>query len=398
MKTANEELADALIRHQIYLLRYSGYVRNQIIALLNRSEEDLATKIRGYSPGDGLSDPVEFQRMKALQAAVGKLRQEAWGEVDAFFSQQMKDLTYQEPITLRNIVDTTIPVTVSTVVPSAPLLKAMVTAKPFEGRIMADWVDTLATDDIRRMENAIQLGMVAGEPMDTIAKRVVGSGSLKGSDGTTELTRRQVQAVTRTAVQHIANNARNEFFKENSDLFSMERFVATLDSRTTPVCRAEDGKQYPVGKGPIPPLHYGCRSLRVAVFNSKLLGSRPANPTTEKLLVEEFASENGLGDISSRDELPRGNKGKYDAWAQKRIRQLVGPIPAESTYQTWLEKQSSAFQDDVLGLAKGKLFRDGKLPLDKFVDHNGNEMTLKDLAKQHADAFRAAGLDPSKYF
>lgn len=399
MKTANEELADALIRHQIYLLRYSGYMRNKITELLGRSEGAIAEKIRGYEQrAGGLAKPVEWERMRALQAAIEQLRLNAWGEVAAFFSDEMKALTYQEPIVLNNIVGTVLPVTVSTVVPSASLLKALVTDKPFEGRVMKEWVRTLSTDDIRRMHNAIQLGMVAGEPMDKIAKRVVGSTSLKGSDGTTELTRRQVQAVTRTAVQHVANNARSVYFKENKDIFSIEQFVATLDSRTTPECRAEDGKRYPVGTGPIPPLHYGCRSLRVAVFNATLLGSRPANPTTEKILVGEYASENSLGKVSSRDDLPRGTKGKYDAWAQKRIRQLVGPVPAASTYQTWLTKQSNMFQEDVLGIAKAKLFRDGGLTLDKFVDRNGNELTLKDLAKKHADAFRAAGLEPSKYF
>lgn len=399
MKTANEELMDALIRHQIYLLRYSGHVRNKITELLNRSEEDIATKIRGYRPPEkGLSTAVEFQRMQALQAAVGEMRKNAWGEVDAFFTDEMKALTYQEPIVLRNIVGTTLPVTVSTVLPSARLLKALVTDKPFEGRVMAEWVGTLQDNDIRRMYNAIQLGMVAGEPMDKITKRVVGSGTLKGSDGTTELTRRQVHAVTRTAVQHVANNARNAFFLENKDLVSLEQFVATLDSRTTPVCKARDGERYPLGKGPIPPLHYSCRSLRVAVFNAELLGFRPANPTTEKILVCEFASQKGLGSIKDRDSLPRGTKGEYDKWAQKKVRELIGPIPAASTYQTWLTQQSRAFQEDVLGVAKSKLFRDGGLKLDKFVDRNGNELTLKDLARKHAEAFTAAGLDPSKYF
>jgi SPP1 gp7 family putative phage head morphogenesis protein len=399
MKTANEELADALIRHQIWLLRYSGTVRNKITALLSKSEKDIAEKIRGYELGAaGLSNPQEYQRLKALYAAIEEMRKNAWGEVDSFFTDEMKALTYQEPIVLSKVVQTVLPVTVSTVVPTANLLRSMVLSKPFEGRVMSDWVSTLAADDIRRMENAIQLGMVAGEPMDKIAKRVAGSSALKGSDGITALTRRQIDAVTRTAVQHVANNARNEWLKQNSDLFKLEQFVATLDSRTTPICRAEDGKRYPVGQGPIPPLHYGCRSLRVAVFNDKLLGNRPANPTTESILVGEYADENGLGSIGARDDLPRGQKGKYDEWARGRIRELVGPVPADSTYQTWLEKQSKAFQEDVLGIAKSKLFRDGGLTLDKFVDHNGNELTLKDLVKKHEEAFVAAGLDPSKYF
>lgn len=398
-RTANEELMDALIRHQVYLLRYSGYMRNQITALLNKSEQDVANKIRNYvPPKDGMVKAESFKRLEALQSALAKIRLNAWGEVQTFFDQQMQELEYQEPILLDKIVGTTLPVTVATVVPSASMLRGLVAVKPFEGRIMADWVATLAADDVRRMHNAVQLGMVAGEDMRKIAQRVVGSATLKGSDGTTELTRRQVMAVTRTAVQHVANNARNLYFLENRELFKEEQFVATLDSRTTPVCRAQDGKRYPVGKGPIPPLHYACRSLRVAVFNDKFLGSRPANPTTERILVEEYASENNLGKISARDELPRGTKGDYDAWARKKIREIVGPIPAAETYQIWLTQQSKMFQEDVLGIAKSKLFRDGKLPLDKFVDANGEELTLGQLARKHAEAFTAAGLDPTKYF
>ncbi len=397
MKTANEELRDALIRHQIYLLRYSGSLRNQITDVLNKSEFDIAEKIRAYRSSGKVTTAVEFERLLALQSAIKQMRLNAWGEVKEFLDDELKQLTYLEPVVMQGIVSTTLPVVVSTIVPSTPLLKALVTAKPFEGRVMADWVSTLASDDIRRMHNAVQMGMIAGEPMDKISKRVFGSAQLKGSDGVTELTRHQVNAVTRTAVQHVANNSRNAYFLQNTDIIKTEMFVATLDSRTTATCRAQDGMKYPVGKGPIPPLHYSCRSLRVAVFDGKILGNRPANPTTEKMLVKEYADKNKLGNISSRDDLPRGTKGTYDKYARKRLDELVGQVPAATNYQSWLSKQSPSFQEDVLGKAKAKLFRDGGLKLDKFVDRNGSEMSLKQLAKAHAAAFRAAGLDPKNY-
>lgn len=398
-RTINEQLMDALIRHQIYLLRYSGSVRNKITELLNRSEEDIAAKLARYAvPANGLTTPKEMERLQALQAAISKIRLNAWGEVQQFFDSEMRDLMYQEPIVMRGIVNTVLPVTVSTVMPTANLLRAMVMAKPFEGRLMRDWAGAMAQSDILRIQNSVQLGMVAGESMQQITRRVLGTGTLMGSDGMTELTRHQVNSVVRTAVQHVANNARNAFLNENKQLFDKEQFVATLDSRTTPVCRAEDGKQYPVGEGPIPPLHYGCRSLRVATFGVPFIGSRPANPTTERMLVSDYAKKNKLGDIDSRDDLPRGTKGMYDTWARTKIRQLVGPIPATETYQTWLSKQGKGFQQDVLGVAKAKLFRDGGLKLDKFVDRNGAELTLKELAQKHAEAFRAAGMNPANYF
>ena len=399
MATANEELLSALVRHQIYLIRYSGSVRNKITELLGRSEADVADKIKRYrAPANGLTTPAEYDRMKALQSAVAKIRQNSWGEAQKFFDEQMNMLMYQEPVVMRGIIDSVLPVTVSTVMPSANLLQAMVMSKPFEGRIMSKWVGTLAQNEVLRMNNAIQLGMVAGESMDQIAKRVTGSAALKGSDGVTELTRHQITAVTRTAVMHVSNNARSTFFQQNKDIIKVEQFVATLDSRTTAVCRAYDGNRYPLGEGPIPPLHYGCRSLRVVAFNDVLLGSRPAKPTTEKILVKEYAEKHNLGDVRDRDSLPRGTKGPYDAWAQKRIRELVGPVPASTVYQKFLEGQSPAFQNEVLGIAKGKLFRDGGLTLDKYIDRAGNELTLAQMAGKYREAFVKAGLDPAKYF
>ncbi|MBD4209942.1 hypothetical protein GUH47_29065, partial [Xanthomonas citri pv. citri] len=99
----------------------------------------------------------------------------------------------------------------------------------------------------------------------------------------------------------------------------------------------------------------------------------------------------------SRDQLQRGTKGEYDKWARARVRQLTGTVPAKTTYQTWLKGQSVEFQNDVLGITRAKLFRDGGLQLDQFVNRAGDQINLKDLARKEASAFRAAGLNPDDY-
>lgn len=397
-KTANEELLDAVIRHQIFLLRYSGYVRNRMNSILNKTEEELARRIRDQlRNSQGVTTSVEWKRLEALLAALEGIRRDGWKEASQFLLEEMEQLAYQEPIVTNGIFQTVIPVQINTVLPSAEFLKAIALSRPFEGRLLKDWAAAMEAEDVRRIHAAVQAGMVAGEDHATIARRVVGTANLRGVDGATEMTRRQVQAVVRTAVQHVANGARNSFFAENADLIAEEQFVATLDNRTTPQCRALDGKRYDVGKGPQPPLHFQCRSLRIAAIDGVLAGERPAKPTTEKMLVAEYAKQNGIS-ARTRAELPRGTKADYDRWARGRIRQLVGPIPASETYQTWLKKQSAKFQDEVLGDTKGALFRNGGLPLDKFVDLNsGREFTLRELAAKHGEAFRAAGLDPTNF-
>lgn len=397
-KTANEELFDALLRHQIYLLRYSGHVRGRIATILNSTESEMSDRIRARLENSvGSIEGAEWRRLQALLSVLERIRMNAWRDVETFLTDEMIALAAEEARNLSRVLATTAPVQMSTVLPSATMLRSIAISRPFEGRLLRDWVSTMAQDDLRRISAAIQSGMVSGESAAAIARRVVGTGSLLGVDGVTEISRRQVQTIVRTAVQHIANNARDSFYKENADIVLEEEFVATLDSRTTAICRAMDGKIFKRGKGPQPPLHFSCRSLRVAYMDSDLVSLRPAKPYTEKTLLAEYAEANNLGTITSREDLPRGSKTPYDNWARTRMRQLIGQVPSNVTYETWLRGQSLAFQNDVLGTTKATLFRNGGLKLDRFVNRNGDELTLAELARKHSDAFIAAGLDPTDY-
>lgn len=397
-QTANEQFQDALIRHQTYLLRYSGWVRNRMNNILAKTEEDLVDKIRSRLANNiGLNTSVELNRLDNLMRSISTLRGKAWDEATELLEDEMVKLAQHEPVSITDSLKITMPVQIDTVLPSANLLRSIALSRPFQGRILKDWASSLEAEDLRQIQNAIQLGMTAGEDMSTIARRVVGTGALQGEDGVTALSRRQVQAITRTAVMHVSNASRTAFFLENSDIVTEEYFVATLDSRTTPICRAYDGKTFELGKGPIPPLHFNCRSLRIAAIDGTLLGDRPAKPYVESELLDEFAAENDLEDAyGSRDDLPYGSKGAYDKFRSNRIRQLIGPVPASTTYQIWMERQSTAFQNDTLGITKAKLFRAG-LQLDRYVDRNGNELTLHELVQREAEYFRAAGLNPDNY-
>lgn len=398
MATVNEELFNALVRHQIYLLRTSGAIRNRIFALLDATEQDIADKIRSrLLNATGLDTPADVRRMEGLLSAIRVTRLKAWDQVTEEWLQQVQDVATNEPVLLAGITRTVSPVILDLVLPSVRSLKAIATSNPFEGRTLKQWASSIAQEDLRRIENAVRVGMVQGESSAEIARRVVGSANLRGVDGVTQITRRGAEAITRTAVNHVSNQARREFINANADLFDEEQYVATLDSRTTPVCRGNDGKRFPIGKGPIPPLHFNCRSLRVPVIDGDALGQRPAKPVTEKQLLREFSEKNGFPAPKKRADLPHGTKTQYDQFARSRIRELTGRVPAKETYQTWLTKQTATFQDDVLGKTRAQLFRKGGITLDRFTNRAGDEIPLSQLAKSHAEAFRAAGLDPEDF-
>ena len=75
------------------------------------------------------------------------------------------------------------------------------------------------------------------------------------------------------------------------------------------------------------------------------------------------------------------------------MRALTGQVPAKVNYQQWLSAQSAELQDDILGPTRGKLFREGGLTLDNFVNRQGDQIPLDELMKKHKAAFEAAGLN-----
>lgn len=396
MGTVNEDFLDALIRHQIYLLRLSGNIRNKITDILNKTEEDIADKIRSKLLNHQGLDTVGFRKLQSLEKYIKTVRLKAWDEVDETWFNEIVELAKQEPAFAAVAVKTVSPVLLDLVLPPPALLKSLVTSQPFEGRTLKQWSQSLRQSDLQRISDQIKIGMVQGETSPQIARRIVGTAALRGTNGVTEITRRQAEAITRTAINFIGNAAKSEFYKQNKTVFKGEQFVATLDSRTTPICRSLDGNIYPVGEGPMPPLHFSCRSVRVAVVLDELVGVRPFKASTEKQLIREYTEKHNLK-AKTRNGLPRGHKGAFDEFASKRVRELTGQVPAKVTYQEWLTRQSKEFQQDVLGKTKAKLFRDGKLTLDKFVNRNGDELTLKELSRKHREAFLAAGLDPDEY-
>ena len=394
----NVLLFDAIVRHQINLLRYSSSLKKKIDKLLNETESDILEKIVSrLLTSKGLSSPSEVVRLTTLSKIIKSIRNKAWDKVNKELEEELTDLAKLEGDYINQFFIISSPVVLDTILPSTKTLKAIVSSRPFEGKVLSQWVKRLQEEDLRRIDSAIRVGMVSGESSAAIARRVVGDSKLNGINGVTEVTRRQADAIIRTAINFISNEARAEFINENSDIIEKELFVATLDSRTSAVCRGYDGKTYDVGKGPRPPLHFRCRSLRIPILSGSIISLRPAKSSTEKILLREYAAKNQIDTPSTRDGLPKGMKGSYDIFARKRIRELTSRVPGATSYQNWLRTQTNSFQDEVLGKTKAILYRKGGLELDKFINRQGDELSLSALAKKYQKEFTLAGLDPNRY-
>ena len=81
MPTANEQFLDAMIRHQIGLLRVAGKTTNEIIAILDATEKDLRAAIMRRLPAATTTSlPARTRRLLAAitapRAEIFPMRQE----------------------------------------------------------------------------------------------------------------------------------------------------------------------------------------------------------------------------------------------------------------------------------------------------------------------------------
>ena len=203
----------------------------------------------------------------------------------------------------------------------------------------------------------------------------------------------------RTGVNHISNVSREAVWDANSSVITALRWTATLDGRTSAICRGRDGAVAPVGSNPLPagarkleppgarpPAHVNCRSVMIAILYGQgiadILVDRPfvRDTRTRKFREKDFRTEtreaigaDGWKALSVQERNAAINNSKR-VWAER----VTGRVPASQTYDEWLRRQPKEFQDDVLGIKKAGAFRGG-LHLDQFLDANGRELTLTQL-------------------
>lgn len=225
------------------------------------------------------------------------------------------------------------------------------------GELLQPFIENWSAAETNRINNTIRRAWGEGWTVQETAQAIRGTKALGYSDGILATSRRNAQSIVRTSIQHVANTARMATWDENKDVIQGYRFVATLDSVTTEICRSLDGKVFNLGEGPVPPMHINCRSTTVAEVDPSL----------------KFLDE---GATRSAE---------------------FGPVPADQTYYEWLQEQSAEFQDIALGPTRGQLFRDGGLSVEKFAQlqlgKNFQPLTLDEMQQLEPAAFAKAGLD-----
>jgi SPP1 gp7 family putative phage head morphogenesis protein len=389
----------ALYRNAIDLNRYSNSVARRVMNAYNDIIIDAANQLRTI---DELTAPVKAARLRSILAQLKESLAGWAGDATEITALELQGLTelQSEFVTeqLRRVLPAGSRDAVRTVEISPQFAQSVVTTDPTQlnvvalsddlfaavqgapatfsltaakgatitlpnGEVLTKAFRGIATDQAERFSQVVRNGLLTGETTPSIAKRLVGqlqfgeqartARQLIAAGGElTAVADNQIMSLVRTSINQVANSASMAVYEANQDISKKYRYIATLDSRTSSICRALDNREFEYGKGPTPPQHFGCRSAIVAVIDPDILP-----PST----IAKRASADG-------------------------------PVPINTSYGQWLKDQPLKTQQDVLGASKVPYFNrladkyGAKDAMAKLVRDDGSELTLEQLRKRYGPA------------
>lgn len=353
-------LVDAAVRHQVLLEQLKSGEVEKVAKYLRQVDKVIRDRLSGGNLTEWAS--------ARLEKMLGEVDSQLLAIYDQYAGQLESDLLdvaeYEAGFEARSLDQVLVGYQAAT--PTLPALRAAINTQPLQvagadgGKLLKPFIKDWTANERDRVVNAVRLGYTQGQTNQQIIQAIRGTKAANYTDGVLGITQRNADAVVRTAVQHVANVARFETWEANDDIVEGYKWVSTLDSRTTQLCRSLDGRVFELGKGPQPPAHIRCRSTTVAELDPEL------------------------------DFLKKGaTRSSVD-----------GYVDADETYYEWLSKQPAAFQDQALGPARGKLFRDGGLSIERFselqLDRKFKPLNLEQMKKLEPLAFEKAGIEPGR--
>lgn len=362
---------DALVQHQAYLYRASSQVVNELWQQFSKESNAMALQLRDLL--DGLSDSEK------VALAGGQYTTPQLKEIRDLINQWFTNIGMTLPETF--VVSATA-LAVYEATYMASLLGEKITEPNGEklwskakktplagGALVENLFQQIPMIARQKVEYAIRDGINSGQTNQEIIKRIRGydktiDGKKVHFDGILDQSKSEIDSLVRTTRSHVAQQTNSAVYDELG--FEYEKFLATLDGRTSKQCASLDQSIYKRSEPhPVPPLHRHCRSVMVPVRkDGELIGRRPY-----------------VADDRKVKDIPKDERGG-----------IVGQVNANTSFKDWFARQDAKFQEQWLGTSRYKLYKDGGFNIDKFVDPDGQMYTLNELKKLDAQTFREVGL------
>ena len=351
-------LTESASRHAIYTQRFAGHLAN----LFDPYSERLKRELRLIM----IDAPETTQNIRRINQIVKEFRGISlalYGDYnDEQILTELSDFSASESeFAVTNLKAVVKSASVEIAAPASAQVWAAVNATPLVMpgaggvNILEPFIKETEAAQIKKVSDLIRIGYMTGRTSPQIAKDIAGKGGYLDKQNRTA-----IKAMVRTATNHVSNIARQKTYDDNDDIIAGYEIVATLDGRTSDICKGYDGlivKRNDKVK-PMPPFHVNCRT------------------TTSPVLDARYSADDEEGTRASAGVT--GGK----------------QVDANKSYYQWLKDQGAqgtngkAFVVDVLGKERADLFLNGGLSIDKFkqltMDELFRPLPLSELRKKES--------------
>jgi hypothetical protein len=340
MNKADQLIADKLLEDQLNLLRYTAGERQKVFKIFLQMQTELKAKLAtGFTPNE---KKRLAKLLNSCEAIIKSYYSDMQGQFD--FVELAK---HEAAVPAKAMIE----IGLEASIPSASVLKAMVSDTLLQGAPLADWWAKQAEDTAFKFASQVRQGVVQGETLQQIITRIVGSPK-KGITGVMDISRTHASTLVHDSIMQIANDAKMATYEANKDVIKGVRWLATFDGHTCPRCFPRSGMEWDFAGNPLkgdlpfvkPPLHPACRCVLSAVTKSY--------------------RELGI-DV---DEVPIGTRASD-----------LGQIKADTTFDEFFSRHDKQWQDEMLGPKRAEMWRNGKITLRDLLSQEGRPLTLQQL-------------------
>lgn len=340
----NAQIADQMTARLLQVGRVTTGLRRDAWAVLALLEADILAVLK-------MADPTDETLLRARRRAIEDLMEEEldplirqrYSGLAALLTAALLRLARHEAGIVQEIVNAATGEATLPELPSGAALRRGVTEtliptpqRPTDlSATGAEWWERQAQSLSQRMRDSLLVGVSLEENLTQLTARVKGTSENGFEDGIMARARTDAATLIQTQVTNAVGEAHAATVRRNVTPQLILIHTSVLDSRTSSICLARHGLRFtadthePIGHS-IPylsgvPYHPSCRS----------------------------SMQPGVRD--------------------------GGPIP-DASVTAWLKRRDTAFQDEVLGPTRAKMFRAGQLSPRQLLDAaTGKPLTLEEL-------------------
>lgn len=324
----NAELHSKYTAHGLQLIRLANGLSSSSLKEIRELGRQLKAILNGYEPN--LTQRELTALLKRVDSAIAK----AYSAIAVANKPHLRDLIEVETSFALKAAQSVARVGPKTVSRLASQL--LVHGAP----VSAHW-ERQGSNLSWNVANAIRAASAAGTPRRALIAQVVGSGAPgREMGGLVDTSIVQAKSLVDSAVQSGANSARVASMRNYGRGINCLMWNGTLDTKICPNCALRVGKLYDLEYKPLG-------------HSTPLVGPPPLHPFCRCILVPQ--------------RMP------------KELMESGGP--ALDKFEDWLEKQPKGDQEELLGVGRVALWREGRLTLQQLVGQDGLVMNLDELRR-----------------